>query len=76
MECQAMGAEAMPIARPRASRGLAVTSQGVASDVVPDMIGSYHSISAAASGRLRGGRKRRALALHIIGSLQPSTSIG
>jgi hypothetical protein len=50
-----MGAEAMPIARPRASRGLAVTSQGVASDVVPGMIGFYHSISAAASGRLRGG---------------------
>ena len=48
-----MGAEAMPIARPRASRGLAVTSQGVASDVVPDMIDPYHNISAASGGSLQ-----------------------
>ena len=49
-----MGAEAMPIARPRASRGLVVTSRGAASDVVLRMIGSYHSISAAVSGRALG----------------------
>jgi hypothetical protein len=48
-----MGAEAMPIARPRASRGLVVTSQGMASDVLPDMIDPYHNISAAVSGSLQ-----------------------
>ena len=48
-----MGAEAMPIARPRASRGLAVTSLGVASNLVMHMIGSYHSISGAVRGRER-----------------------
>jgi hypothetical protein len=48
-----MGAEAMPIARPRASRGLVVTSRGVAIDVVPDIIDPYHNISAAVSGSLQ-----------------------
>ena len=45
-----MGVEAMPIVRPRASRGLVITSLGVNVNAVPDMIDPYINISAVASG--------------------------
>jgi len=47
-----MDAEATPIARPRASRGLEVTSKGTPKDGLLDIIDPYNSISAAVDGSL------------------------